>query len=113
MNLRIGGRLSTEIDDYNRFMVVFDINKLLVPSPPVYDGSGNTEPENIIAEETQMLESFKEFFNLFSDAPGGIEEEFNELMYSVGGEYWYDNQFAFRFGYFHEHETMEIENILL
>ena len=38
MNLRIGGRLSTEIDDYNRFMVAFDINKLLVPSPPVYDG---------------------------------------------------------------------------
>ena len=44
-------------------------------------------------------------FQSFSDAPGGFEEEINELMYSIGGEYWYDNQFAFRFGYFHEHET--------
>ena len=40
-----------------------------------------------------------------SDAPGGLEEEINELMYSFGAEYWYDNQFAFRFGYFHEHEN--------
>ena len=26
-------------------------------------------------------------------------------MYSVGFEYWYQNQFAFRGGYFHEHAT--------
>ena len=105
MNLRIGGRLSTEIDDYNKFMVAFDINKLLVPSPPVYDGSGNTESENIIAGRNPNVGVVQGIFQSFSDAPGGIEEEFNELMYSVGGEYWYDNQFAFRFGYFHEHET--------
>ena len=44
-------------------------------------------------------------FQSFSDAPGGFQEELNELMYSVGAEYWYMNQFAFRGGYFHEHET--------
>tara|TARA_Y100001978_G_scaffold202130_1_gene222288 strand:+ start:994 stop:2232 length:1239 start_codon:yes stop_codon:yes gene_type:complete len=105
MNLRIGGRLSTEIDDYNRLMVAFDINKLLVPSPPIYDSSGDTDPENIIAGRNPNVGVVQGIFQSFSDAPGGIEEEFNELMYSVGGEYWYDNQFAFRFGYFHEHET--------
>ena len=105
MNLRIGGRLSTEIDDFNRFMIAFDVNKLLVPSPPVYDGTGNDEPENIIAGRNPNVGVVQGIFQSFSDAPGGIEEEFNELMYSVGGEYWYDNQFAFRFGYFHEHET--------
>ena len=105
MNLRIGARLSTEIDDYNRFMLAFDINKLLVPSPPVYDGSGDDEPENIIAGRNPNVGVVQGIFQSFSDAPGGIDEEFNELMYSVGGEYWYDNQFAFRFGYFHEHEN--------
>jgi len=44
-------------------------------------------------------------FQSFGDAPGGIQEEWRELMYSVGLEYWYNNQFAFRGGYFHEHET--------
>jgi hypothetical protein len=44
-------------------------------------------------------------FQSFSDAPGGFQEELNELMYSVGAEYWYMKQFAFRGGYFHEHAT--------
>ena len=105
MNLRIGARLSTEIDDFNRFMIAFDVNKLLVPSPPVYDGTGNDEPENIVAGRNPNVGVVQGIFQSFSDAPGGIKEEFNELMYSVGGEYWYDNQFAFRFGYFHEHEN--------
>ena len=47
MNLKIGTRFSTKIDDYNKFSLAFDINKLLVPTPPVYDGSGDTETENI------------------------------------------------------------------
>ena len=42
-------------------------------------------------------------FQSFGDAPGGITEEWRELMYSLGFEYWYNNQFAFRGGYFHEH----------
>ena len=44
-------------------------------------------------------------FQSFWDAPGGTKEEFRELMYSVGGEYWYANQFALRAGYFNEHDT--------
>ena len=44
-------------------------------------------------------------FSSFADAPGGGTEEMREIMYSFGAEYWYDNQFAVRAGYFHEHAT--------
>jgi len=44
-------------------------------------------------------------FQSFFDAPGGFKEEFHELTFSYGLEYWYNNQFAIRGGYFHENET--------
>ena len=93
-----------KIDQYNRFSVSMDLNKLLVPTPPVYDGEG-TEPENIIAGQDPNVSVVSAIFQSFGDAPDGLSEEWRELMYSVGFEYWYDNQFAFRGGYFHEHET--------
>ena len=104
MNMKIGGRYSMKIDEYNRVSVAFDINKLLVPTPPVYDGEGS-EPENIVAGQNPNVSVISGLFQSFGDAPGGIQEEWRELMYSVGLEYWYNNQFAFRSGYFHEHET--------
>ena len=59
-----------------------------------------------------MFSGFEAFFGgplsvgiLGNDAPGGIQEEWRELMYSLGFEYWYQNQFGLRAGYFHEHET--------
>ena len=44
-------------------------------------------------------------FQSFFDAPGGLKEELHEITYSYGLEYWYNNQFAIRGGYFHENET--------
>jgi len=41
-------------------------------------------------------------FQSFADAPGGFSEELKEITYSLGAEYWYNNQFAIRGGYFHE-----------
>ena len=119
MNLKLGSRISTAIDDYNKIMVAFDINKLLVPTPPVYaigddgqpiDVNGNPvqlgSPEHhILAGQNPNVGIVQGIFQSFSDAPGGLKEELNEIMYSFGTEYWYDEQFAFRFGYFHEHET--------
>ena len=43
-------------------------------------------------------------FGSFGDAPGGFKEEMQELMYSVGAEYWYNNQFAVRLGHFNENK---------
>ena len=45
------------------------------------------------------------WFSSFSDAPGGFSEELKEFQVSVGAEYWYNNQFAFRAGYFYEDQT--------
>ena len=99
-NLKLGGRYSLNIDEYNRFSVMMDVNKLLVPTPALYDQTGD-----IIAGESDNVSVVQGIFQSFGDAPGGIQEEWRELMYSVGLEYWYNNQFAFRGGYFHEHAT--------
>ena len=79
-----------------------DINKLLVPTPPVYD---QTTQDSIIAGQDPDISVVQAVFQSFGDAPGGIQEEWRELMYSIGFEYWYQNQFGLRGGYFHEHET--------
>lgn len=101
-NLRLGPSLTFDLDDYNRLTFLFDLNKLLVPTPPIYktDGSGEIEkgmdPE--VSVPVGMLQSFY-------DAPGGFSEELNEVNIGGGVEYWYDKQFALRGGYFHEHST--------
>lgn len=90
-NLRLGGRLSVDVDEYNSIGVTMDINKLLVPSPDPNDSTDRGVLEGMIRS--------------FYDAPGGAKEEFQEIMWSFGAEYWYMQQFAVRMGYFHEHET--------
>ncbi len=105
-NGRLGANLFMELDEYNTLSFAFDINKLLVPTPPKYDSLATVPgPENIISGKDPNVGVLQGIFQSFSDAPGGFQEELNELMYSVGAEYWYMNQFAFRGGYFHEHET--------
>lgn len=95
-NLRVGGAYTTEIDKYNKLSFALDFNKLLVPTLPPdsinkYAGLGMPDVDPI-----------KGIFQSFSDAPGGLSEELQEITISVGAEYWYSNQFALRTGYFHE-----------
>ncbi|MDG1849261.1 MAG: type IX secretion system outer membrane channel protein PorV [Flavobacteriales bacterium] len=104
MNARVGGSLFMELDDFNSISFAVDVNKLLVPTTPVYDSLG-TGPENIVAGQDPNVGVIQGIFQSFSDAPGGSKEELNELMFSVGAEYWYMKQFALRGGYFYEHET--------
>lgn len=101
-NMRIGGRMTMNLDDYNDISLALDLNKLLVPSPmrqEIEDGDtnyyGKTAPNSLPLSWIQS----------FYDAPGGFKEEIHEIMYSIGAEYWYRDQFAIRAGYFHEHET--------
>lgn len=96
-NLRIGTALSHEIDDYNTITILADINKLLVPSPQWDDSL-----QNYYRKDVNVLTGV---FQSFGDAPAGFREELNELTYSLGLEYWYDQQFALRAGYFHEHQN--------
>ena len=84
--------------------IAADINKLLVPTPlfssdPNYDTNGDGIPDY------KEQSTFGAVLGSFSDAPGGAAEEFRELMYSIGLEYWYDEQFAVRAGYYTENST--------
>jgi hypothetical protein len=99
INLRLGTALGADIDAYNKVSIAFDLNKLLVPTPPEYKGADR------VAGMDPEVGVVSGIFQSFWDAPGGTKEEFRELMYSVGGEYWYANQFALRAGYFNEHDT--------
>ncbi len=118
INLRLGGSLNVNLDDYNSISVLADINKLLVPTPPTYkfkvDANGVTTGEiDVDADGNPIIEKGKDpnrgvaegMFGSFTDAPGGGKEELRELNYSLGLEYWYNHLFAVRAGYFYEHPT--------
>jgi len=101
INLRLGGRFSMDIDEYNYFSVLFDANKLLVPTPPIY-----YEGTDVIAKGKDPNVSVAQgMLQSFYDAPGGAKEEFKEISYACGVEYWYAKQFAIRGGYFGEDKT--------
>ena len=96
-NMRLGTALTTAIDDYNKISFEVDFNKLLIPTPQ-YDTDGDGELDGRDSDVSVVSGMFQSFV----DAPGGAKEEFEEIIYSLGAEYWYDDQFALRAGYFHE-----------
>jgi hypothetical protein len=111
INLRIGGYTQLEIDKYNTIALALDLNKLMVPTPPIYkvDSSGNPVYDSEGKREIQggkdaNVPIIQGMFQSFSDAPGGLKEELKEINISTGLEYWYDKQFAIRAGYFHENK---------
>jgi len=101
MNMRIGSTGTVKIDKYNAISLSLDFNKLLVPTPPVYDTDGVTIIDGKDPDVAVPVAIFQSFF----DAPDGFGEELREFTISVGTEYWYNQQFAIRAGYFHEAES--------
>ena len=91
-NLRLGTGLTLFTDQYNKFNFILDANKLMVPTPNIVNGVNQNANKNY----------FNSVFGSFADAPGGFSEELKEITLSVGAEYWYNNQFAARVGYFNE-----------
>lgn len=105
-NLRIGASLMVPIDEYNRFSISADANKLLVPTVPLQnEGESATDYRNRVIEEYNDVSSISGIFKSFGDAPGGFKEELEELQWSVGAEYVYHDQFSLRAGYHHESEN--------
>jgi hypothetical protein len=98
-NLAFGTTYSKAFDAQNKVSFGLDVNKLLVPTPPADPAT----PEQLEAYRSKSVVS--SWFTSFSDAPGGMSEELKEFYFSVGGEYWYNNQFALRTGYFYENKT--------
>lgn len=126
INFRFGLGFKVFVDERNSIAAFFDINKLMVPTPPTYDDEqyldsslppGDTlgaigHPSNfnpnfgsIIAGQDPNRSVPNAMFTSFGDAPGGSAEELREINMAVGLEYWYNNLFAIRAGYFHEHFT--------
>jgi len=112
VNMRLGASYSLNLDQYNSIGLHLDFNKLLVPTPPVYEIDANGNPvknpdgTNKIAYGKDPNRSLASgIFGSFNDAPGGMTEELREIMTNIGFEYWYDNLFAFRTGYYHENVT--------
>lgn len=130
-NMRIGIGMKTYFDEYNSLMVAFDVNKLLVPTPPRYGDkvvNGDTLENQIIAGKDPNVGVATGIFQSFNDAPGyqveidgvkqfnddGTEviqkgsrslEELREVNIALGLEYWYKSIFAFRTGFFYEHPS--------
>lgn len=102
-NLRIGGAITLDLDEYNSITGSLDFNKYLVPTPPVYDQdtNGNQYIAYGMDPDVGIVQGMTQSFY---DAPGGFKEEMKEIAFSVGFEYWYAKQFAVRAGYFHENE---------
>lgn len=105
-NLRLGASLMVPIDEYNRFSITADANKLLVPTyPKQNDGETTEDYQQRVQKDYYDVSSISGIFKSFGDAPGGFKEELQEIQWSVGAEYTYHDQFTVRAGYHHESEN--------
>jgi hypothetical protein len=96
--LGIGVAYTKAFDENNKITFALDLHKLLVPTPPALGDSAG-----LADYRSQGVVS--SWFKSFGDAPGGFSEEIQEIQASIGAEYWYNNQFALRAGYFYENPT--------
>ena len=102
-NLRLGASLMVPVDEYNRFSIAADANKLLVPTyPKRTEEETNEEYQLRVQKDYYDVSSISGIFKSFSDAPNGFKEELQEIQWSVGAEYVYHDQFSIRAGYHHE-----------
>lgn len=96
-NLRMGGSSNFHLNESNSIALSLDLNKLLVPTNPIYDSNGN-----IVKGQNPNVSVPAGIFQSFTDAPGGFKQELQEIAYSAGLEYDYSRQFFLRTGYFYE-----------
>lgn len=123
MNLKLGGAYTMDFDQFNSLTWALDLQKLLVPTPPIRDNSTG----EIISGKNNNVGVISGMLQSFYDAPGQVEkddqgdyiqnsdgtykvtkgsrfkEELREINIATGLEYWYNNLFAIRGGFFYEH----------
>jgi hypothetical protein len=124
MNLKIGSAYTSKMDAYNSITVALDLQRLLVPTPAIYD-----QDQNLIGGKSDDIGVISAMLQSFYDAPGQLEkdangdyildaegkgtaiknsklkEELREIMIATGVEYWYNKTFAIRTGFFYEHQS--------
>lgn len=112
-NLKLGGSFDFILDEYNKVSVIGEVNKLMVPTPekvvPVdLNDNGTIEQSEITTAYSEANQRYRRIgwasglFKSFGDAPDGMSEELKEFTWALGAEYWYQESFAFRAGYFNE-----------
>ena len=105
-NMRLGASLMVPVDEYNRFTIAADANKVLVPTYPLQeDGESTEDYQQRVQKDYYDISSISGIFKSFGDAPGGFKEELQEIRWSVGAEYVYNDKFSLRAGYHHESEN--------
>ena len=105
-NMRLGASLMVPVDEYNRFTIAADANKLLVPTyPKQNDGESTEDYQQRVQKDYYDESSISGIFKSFGDAPNGFKEELQEIQWSLGAEYVYHDQFSIRAGYHHESEN--------
>ncbi len=97
-NLKLGGMANYKINPNHQLNFLVDVNKLLVPTPPIRDANGKI----LKGRNPETTGVFSGIFGSFTDAPDGLKEELREFTGSLGVEYWYNDFFALRGGYFLE-----------
>lgn len=102
-NLKLGAGFDFIFDATNTIGTYFEVNKLLVPTPP-------GDPDEL--EDYNNIGAIEGIFRSFGDAPGGLREELKEISWALGTEYRYDEVFAFRAGYFYEHPEKGARNFV-
>ncbi|MEL4455445.1 type IX secretion system outer membrane channel protein PorV [Lutimonas vermicola] len=97
-NLKMGGGFDFILDNANTITTNLEINKLLVPTPPIRDNASG----EIISGKDDNVGFLKGMVQSFYDAPRGFEEELEEVIWGASAEYLYNEVFSVRAGYFHE-----------
>ncbi|WP_353170152.1 type IX secretion system outer membrane channel protein PorV [Flavobacterium sp.] len=106
-NMRLGGSFDFILDDYNKVSLIGETTKLLVPTPQTVtdlnnDGVINATDKSINNQNYRKISWTSGIFQSFGDAPNGFSEELQEFTWALGAEYWYQDSFALRTGYFNE-----------
>ena len=105
-NLRLGLNLTVPFNEYNKFSIGMDLNKLLVPTyPKQNEGEADNDYMDRVQKDYYDVSSIAGIFKSFGDAPNGFKEEMEEIQWSFGAEYTYNDRFMLRAGYHHEAEN--------
>ncbi len=108
-NMRLGGGFDFIFDEYNKVSVSAEVTKLLVPTPQKvidFDEDGDIDSSDYAEASNRYRKTswVSGIFKSFNDAPDGLSEELKEFTWALGAEYWYQDSFALRMGYFNENE---------
>ncbi|MBO7099702.1 MAG: type IX secretion system outer membrane channel protein PorV [Bacteroidaceae bacterium] len=105
-NLRLGLNFTVPFNEYNKFSIALDANKLLIPTyPKQEEGEAENDYLDRVQRDYYDISPIAGIFKSFGDAPGGFKEEMQEIRWSVGAEYTYNDRFMLRAGYHHESEN--------